>query len=77
MASSTANVENVKVTKGLGDLPKVILTSVHGRYVNGFPQLFDRFYDSESENCYSINLIRFGLKYRLVFYLQVFSLACE
>ncbi|KAK6150882.1 hypothetical protein DH2020_015814 [Rehmannia glutinosa] len=31
MASASANVENVKVTKGLGDLPKVILTSVHGR----------------------------------------------
>ncbi|KAL8473301.1 hypothetical protein ACS0TY_029549 [Phlomoides rotata] len=30
MASSTANVDNVTVTKGLGDLPKVILTSVHG-----------------------------------------------
>ncbi|KAL3619051.1 hypothetical protein CASFOL_037279 [Castilleja foliolosa] len=30
MASASANVENVKVTKGLGDLPKVILTSAHG-----------------------------------------------
>ncbi|EYU40191.1 hypothetical protein ABFS82_08G078600 [Erythranthe guttata] len=30
MASAGVNVENVKVTKGLGDLPKVTLTSVHG-----------------------------------------------
>ncbi|KAL0332566.1 UNVERIFIED_CONTAM: putative glucose-6-phosphate 1-epimerase [Sesamum calycinum] len=30
MASAGASVENVKVTQGLGDLPKVILTSVHG-----------------------------------------------
>ncbi|XP_051126798.1 putative glucose-6-phosphate 1-epimerase [Andrographis paniculata] len=30
MASAAANVENVKLTKGLGDLPKVNLISVHG-----------------------------------------------
>ncbi|KAK4393691.1 putative glucose-6-phosphate 1-epimerase [Sesamum angolense] len=30
MASAGASVENVKVTQSLGDLPKVILTSVHG-----------------------------------------------
>ncbi|KAL1536368.1 glucose-6-phosphate 1-epimerase [Salvia divinorum] len=30
MASAGAKVENVKVGQGLGDLPKVVLTSVHG-----------------------------------------------
>lgn len=30
MASAGTNVENVKLTKGLGDLQKVILSSVHG-----------------------------------------------
>lgn len=30
MASSSLNVENVKLTQGLGDLPKVVLTSAHG-----------------------------------------------
>ncbi|CAA0839551.1 Galactose mutarotase-like superfamily protein [Striga hermonthica] len=33
MASASSNVENVKVTKGLGDMPKVILTSLHGSEV--------------------------------------------
>ncbi|KAL2520662.1 Galactose mutarotase-like superfamily protein [Forsythia ovata] len=30
MASASVNVDNVKVTQGLGDLPKIDLTSVHG-----------------------------------------------
>ncbi|KAH6769498.1 Galactose mutarotase-like superfamily protein [Perilla frutescens var. frutescens] len=30
MASASSKIENVKVGKGLGDLPKVTLTSVHG-----------------------------------------------
>lgn len=42
MASASANVESVKVAKGLGDLPKVTLTSVHGRCFNGFlPQFIE------------------------------------
>ncbi|KAL3813192.1 hypothetical protein ACJIZ3_014460 [Penstemon smallii] len=30
MASSSVSVDNVKVTEGLGNLPKVVLTSAHG-----------------------------------------------
>lgn len=34
MKSTSVDVDNVKVVHGLGNLPKLILTSVHGRYVH-------------------------------------------
>lgn len=33
MKSRSVDVDNVKVIHGLGNLPKLILTCVHGRYI--------------------------------------------
>lgn len=65
MASAGANVENVKVTQGLGDLPKVILTSVHGRYFNGFRQQFYRVCDC------------FLLKLKCAYFYQIVNLIAK
>ena len=48
-ASASANggaltCDGVKLTQGLGDLPKVVLASPHGRSVNQFPNFIIIFF---------------------------------